>query len=189
MASPAAPNTVFGINILLHVFVLFTFLVVFYIVVVTKLETDAIHHQVKRALDSNLKLAFASADMTTDGQFKSAVQALDSVGVLDRLTIAFSVPDPANTEANKGLFQTAISACIALFLVIATFVFALSWLCKKKVYFPALLRENFIVFGLVGLVEILFFLAIALSFVPEVPSTLLKSIVDSFQKHVKAAAS
>ena len=47
----ASPNFIFGFNALLHVFILTAFLVIFYQVVVTKLDTDAIKSELTHTLN------------------------------------------------------------------------------------------------------------------------------------------
>jgi len=175
-----SPNFIFGVNALLHVFILTTFLVVFYKLVVTKLETKAIDNQLRSALNKSLPGMFVLLDASSGNTLKPALQSLKSNGALGKLQLLYSTPDPSTTSYNSWLFRCAFVVVGALFLLVLT-VILLTQLFNININLTAILRENAVLFLAIGLVELGFFLKIALKYVPAAPSFLSQQVIDSLQ--------
>lgn len=181
----ASSNIIFGVNALLHVFILTTFLVVFYKFYVTKLETDAIHKQLRNMLNKTLPDMFASADSASDQKFKTAVQKMKESGILDKLQQLYAENDPTVTTYNSWLFTSAFITILGLFLLLFVAVFLLTTICGLDIHFGAIVRENIVLFIAIGLAEFLFFTKIALHFVPAAPSYMTQQLTDTLQKEFK----
>lgn len=180
----ASPNTIFGVNALLHVFILTAFLVVFYKVFVTKLETEAIHGELKKMLDKTLPDMFDKAEAAT-GTFKSAVQNMQSSGLLDKMDEATSKEDPQVTSYNNWLFVSSFLVILGLFVLLVATVILLTSICGLDIHFAAIIRENIVLFMAIGIAEFLFFTRIALHFVPASPSYMTQQLTTSLQNQFK----
>jgi len=176
----ASPNFLFGFNALMHVFILTTFLVIFYKLVVTKLETSAIDSQLTHALNKSLPDMFVQLDTASDNTLKPILQTLKTNGTLGNLQTLYAMPDPATTSYNSWLFTSAFIVIGALFMLVMT-VILLTWLFDVNINLAAVLRENTALFIAIGVVELVFFLKIALKYVPAPPSYLNQQVVDTIK--------
>jgi hypothetical protein len=175
----APPNFIFGFNALLHVFILTAFLVIFYQVVVTKLETDAIKSELTRTLNKSLPQLFA--DIDTGDTLKSFLNNLQQTDILDKFEILYSKPDVATTSWNSWLFLAAYGVIGGLFLIVVTVVFV-TWIFGIDIHLVALLRENTTLFIAIGIVELVFFLTIALKYAPAPPSYLMQEVAKAVKR-------
>lgn len=175
----ASANFIFGFNALLHVFILTAFLVIFYQVVVTKLETEAIKSELTHTLNKNLPQMFAELD--ANNNFKPFLRNLQQTDILDKFEKLYSKPDPSTVSWNSWLFLAAYGVVGSLFLIVVTVVF-MTWLFDIDIKLTALLRENATLFIAIGVVELVFFLTIALKYAPAPPSYLTQEVANAFKK-------
>ena len=175
----ASPNFIFGFNALLHVFILTAFLVIFYQVVVTKLETDAIKSELTHTLNKSLPQLFANID--TDDTLKSFLRNLQQTDILDKFETLYSKPDPSTISWNSWLFLVAYGVIGGLFLVVVTVVLV-TWTFGIDIHLVALLRENTTLFIAIGIVELVFFLTIALNYAPAPPSYLTQEVANAIKR-------
>jgi hypothetical protein len=176
----APENFIFGLNALLHVFILTAFLVIFYQVVVTKLETDAIKNELTRTLNKSLPQMFAEID-DQDNTLKSFLRNLQQTNILDKFETLYAKPDPSTTSWNSWLFLAAYGVVGGLFLVVLTVV-VVTWLFDIDIKLAALLRENATLFIAIGIVELVFFLTIALKYAPAPPSYLTQEVANAIKR-------
>lgn len=177
----ASQNAIFGINVLMHVFVLTAFLVVFYKFYVTKLEVSAIHGQIQTVMDSTLPDFFERANTSSGGTFKSAMIKLKSGGVLDRLRTEYAKPDALTVTYNNGLFRSAFIVVFGILALVIVSVFLMSTICGQNIHFYEILRENIVLFSAIGVAEFIFFTHIALHYSPALPSEMNKELIDGLR--------
>ena len=173
-------NFIFSVNALLHIFILTTFLVIFYKIVVTKLESEAIESEIASALNKSLPAIFADLDTDAQDKLSPILHKLQDTGSLDKLEELYSEPDASTTSYNSWLFTACYLVVGALFIIIVT-VFLLTWKFDVDIKLGGLLRENAALFLAIGLVELVFFLTIALKFAPAEPSYLNQQLVNALQ--------
>lgn len=177
----APPNIIFGVNALLHVLILTTFLVVFFKYYVTKLEKAAIQHELEKAIKNELPAVFRQADSASGNAFKAAVQGMKSSGLFDTMKNTYAMEDPEVTIHNKGLFTSSFIVIIALFLLTALAVFILYKVSNLDIHFLSLLRENAILFIGIGIAEFMFFTKIALHYIPAPPSYMSQQFINTLK--------
>lgn len=98
----------------------------------------------------------------------------------------FSNNNITREKVNSQLFSEIkiINFLLILFLII--FVGTLNFAGKLTMTdFGYILLENIITFIFVGIVEIIFFLNIALKFIPTPPSLIFKSLIESLKKNLQ----
>lgn len=170
-------NVNFFINAIVHVFILLTILSVFFFVYVSQLAKNKFHSELSDVVDDNLNPALQKADK--DGYIK---QLLQSMGPnLSQAAEYFNKENDATTIENKWLMYTTIIIIVGLLLLTIAILAIIKLFCHK-IPFTAILRENIILFTLVGTVEVLFFLYIAKNFVPTKPSLVMQTVVDTLKK-------
>jgi hypothetical protein len=167
--------TSFALNVLLHVLILFTLLSVLYATYISKVETDAFKSEIKSAIGDNLPKTLAANDK--DGAFRKVLQGAP----LDTLAKLYAKPERATTVYNKWLFRTMAIVVTGIVLTTAIVMLFLYFSCNQCVPFWTILRDNAIVFLLIGVVEFLFFMTIARRFIPSPPSLMLRRVYDDLK--------
>lgn len=168
----------YGINLALHITILFGVLSGLFILYISRIETGVIQDELHDAISDNLS---TSLNNLSDADKLNLKLALKTVP-LDQLIKLNSKPSEAVTEHNKMLF--ILVGAINLFLIISVVIVVgiLAGSCGQCVPIGKLLIENFIIFGCVGVVEFLFFYFIVLHYVPVPPSLMFQSVINGLKK-------
>ncbi len=176
-----------ALNISLHVFILFVFLVVFYFVYAEGLEQKSINRelhsvinsQVNSVLDSFKKASGSKSDLAK--RFVPSRQSLQKIS--DRLETESK--DTEKTEwikkNNMDLKTTAVIIALGLCLLFFVQWIIYRFVFKRDIHMKHVLIENLVLFSIIGGIEYLFFTKIATHFVPVMPDTLSTSVVDRVQ--------
>lgn len=176
----APRNFVLGFNALLHVFILFTFLVIFYKVIVVKLETDAIEGEVKHALNQSVPDLLLDLDETSNGSLKKILQSLEETGALKKLQDLYAKPDRETVTYNWWLFTASFIVAGTLSLLVVV-VIGMAWFFDIDIKLAEKIRENAALFIGIGIVELVFFLQVALKYIPAPPSYLNQQVIDALK--------
>lgn len=177
-----------ALNISLHIFILFVFLVVFYFAFAAGLEQKSINNELHSVINSQISSVldgFKKASGSKSGVATKFVPSRESLKkVSDRLETESK--DTNRTEwirkNNNDLKTTAaviaLSLCLLFFIqwIVYRFVFN-----KEDIHMKHVLLENLILFSIIGVIEYLFFTKIATHFVPVMPDTLSTSVVERVQ--------
>jgi len=161
-------------DILIHVSILALVLTVFFWTVIQPIA--------KRAIDKELNTGInkifdkINIQIPEDSSIKSAACV-----ALKELNTKYSKPDVATESKNKWLLGANIMAVCILFATLAGAWLTLFYSCKKKVSLGLLIRENILLFGIIGLVEAAFFIFAAQKFVPVPPSTMGTMFIKKMQ--------
>jgi len=172
------PYVAFFLNCLVHAFILFTILSVFFIVYISRLEEKTFRKEIGSLLGQQIQQALDSLSPQDTRSFQSALENFD----LEKLQAMYTGPDPTVKNNNKWLLSltyTIIGVVIG-FVVILSLVLYFS--CRMCVHFKDILVENVVIFVIVGAVEICFFLFIASQYSPVKPSTMTTTLIQSLQK-------
>jgi ABC-type multidrug transport system fused ATPase/permease subunit len=176
-------NTMYTtLNITLHILILYSFLTVFFVFYVSKAETQAFTGEFQNIIDENLTEALKKADVEAQGQVKKALQ--DIQPLLQGLHNVYSKPSQINVINNKWLFTMAYSIIFVLLLAFTIMVGTLKYSCNTCIPLSHLIKENLLVFVVIGIAEFLFFTRIAAKFIPVPPSLLITSLVDRVKQNL-----
>ena len=179
-----------GINITLHVLILFTFLTILYFFVIAPLEKDAFEKEIKDQIKSSLneQLSELRDDSEVDRKlctiinYKTKDENGNEVLVIDELLNELSTSSTEITEHNKWITGVAIAIVSILTIGLIFYVNTLSKTCCKQMNIGYIIKENIITFIFIGLVEYLFFTQVAFKYIPAPPSTLVNSLIDNFKE-------
>ena len=155
----------------LHFLILFIILNLLFWVVITSVSKKAIYDEVTGNLKTPMKILI---DKLSNDQ-KSILASLP----YDNLKNIYKEKNTVVTVNNNNLLNLTIILIVLIFL----FVFALAIIYSKKKnedmpIFSHILTENMFVFLFVGLIEMIFFLTIAVNFVPSLPSHIITTSKD-----------
>ena len=161
----------FSINLLCHVFILLTFLTIFFFKYIAGLTESHIDSELKSLVqDQTDKLL----DFIDEKDTRQVIR-WDIVSVYADKLINESKDNLAFvTENNKNLYDNSMCALFMMGLVIvvliAYFVFRGANLRLKFI-----LMENLVIFAFVGMIEIYFFMNIASKYIPVLPDDAVKA--------------
>jgi hypothetical protein len=178
-------NTSLLLNSLVHVLILFSFLTIFFMFVVSGLERDAIDGQVKELIDTNMGPAIEKAD--TDGALKKVLEKMSDAGVLKTLEEEYDSPSQDTVDWNNWVFYFNKTVLASLIILVGTVLYTLSQSCGMCPNYAHLFWENLIIFGAIGTVEYLFFMNIAKNYVPVAPSFMEKQLVDDLKNELASS--
>lgn len=174
---PVASTLQFGINIGLHVLILFTFLTAFFILFVSKLSTDTFNNEIGGLIDKNVGNMIDTMDPTTRTNLALYMKNVP----IDKAIARFQQPSDFVAEHNKWVKWASIGAAIIGLCLIVIVISLLYKNCGQCMPLGRIVMENMVVFAFVGVVEYLFFVNVAFKFVPAPPSLLVNSMVDQFK--------
>lgn len=182
VCAPISTTMYTVLNITLHILILYSFLTAFFVFYVSKAETQAFTDEFRNIIDENLTEALKKADVDAHGQVKKALQ--DVQPLLTSLHNVYSKPSAVNVTNNKWLFTMAYGIIFVLLLAFTVMVGTLKYSCNTCIPLGHMLKENLLVFIVIGLAEFLFFTRIASKFIPVPPSLLITSLVDRVKQNL-----
>jgi len=175
------------IDVFVHIIILLTVISVFYFVMIAPLESKELTEQITNQIDSNMNTVYANINKDTDNIFNDIVKKLNTpsaegASTLDIMSEYYSKPDESTQNWNLiPLFGTII-VLIALLGGFFAIWGTLTQSCNKCVPVGRILVENIVLFGLIGIIEAIFFMFIAKQYVPVKPSYFINETLSSLKK-------
>lgn len=167
----------FGTNIVVHIIFLFTILAFLFMLVISKISSDAINNELSELVNQNID---KQLDKLTPEQKKFIKEKIKYTG-LDKLSELYSVEDKTRKINNYFVYST-VKITMILLLVIFIVIVAVSRLLCHKLPLRSILVENLIIFTGVGIVEFAFFKYIILKYIPVEPSFMTKHLLKTIKK-------
>ncbi len=161
----------FSINLLCHVFILLTFLTIFFFKYIAGLTESHIDSEMQSLVQEQTDQLLTLVD---EKDTRKLIR-WDFVSVYADKMI-FESKDNLSfiTENNKNLYDNSMCALLMMGLVIvvlvAYFVFR-----GVNLRLKFILMENLVIFAFVGMIEIYFFMNIASKYIPVLPDDAIKS--------------
>jgi hypothetical protein len=174
-------NINFAINIAIHVFILFCFLSVFFIMYITKLAKASFDKEIKHPIADGIGKQFEKLSVEDKNKLKNITKYLD----FDSLIAYYDTPTKDYIVNNKWIDIVTIMINVFLVLLIVVAYIFVRKSCNQCVPIGSIIGENLIIFGFIGVVEFMFFKHVAVKFIPVKPSVLVKSSIDSIKKNVE----
>lgn len=159
----------------LHIWILFTFLAIFFFAYISKMETEAFQDQFSDMVENQMPVLLAQADAATGGAVKKIIQ--NNSPILDILTRTYDKPDPVVVAYNRWLMLATFATSFVLLVLLISGLMIRWNSCQATVPLAKLLVKNAIVFLLVGFIEFAFFWFIGKKYVPAKPSQLISDII------------
>ena len=156
---------VFGVDIMIHVLILFTIIGVFFMTYTSKLEQKAINGQMEDAISKGL-----------DKIKKKTVEGDEQI--IANVKRRLSKPNAASTTNNTWLFKSIIQTNVFLLLLSVTTIYLIKYQCNMCFDLTHILLMNVITFSFIGIVEYLFFVNVGLKYIPSKPSTISTTVFD-----------
>ena len=154
---------------------------------IAPLESKELTEQITNQIDSNMNTVYTNINKDTDNIFNDIVKKLNTpdgkgASTLDIMSEYYSKPDESTQNWNLiPLFGTII-VLIALLGGFFAIWGTLTQSCNKCVPVGRILLENIVLFGLIGVIEAVFFMFIAKQYVPVKPSYFINETLSSLKK-------
>lgn len=181
MISPEEAH--YGVNLGFHIWILFTFLTILFFTFISRKEKDSVTKELNSAIDDNVPDVLDSIDKMS-GEFGIPVNWSKVNTMAENIKKKYNGPDPDIEKHNKGLIKTAVLICAGLLLVLICAVLYFTYYKKFDIHIKTILIENFFIAVFVGLIELLFFLNIALKYSPVTTSDMINQLVDRSEYHI-----
>jgi len=157
-------------NYFVHSFILLTFLSLFFIFFVSKLEKNAFIEEITNLID----LAMKSLNIKLPFNLPNNLNINNIINI-------FSKPDETTTMYNNLLIHSLLIVNIILWTGLIIILAILKYYNWEELELGTIALENFLIFSCVGIVEYLFFTQIAFKFVPVEPSFIKSQITKILQ--------
>ena len=171
MDSELKKPTYVGLNITVHIIILFSFLSLFFFLYVSKIEEQAFKDEIGDVIQKNIESAL---EKRRDVALPIVQKA---VPFLEYAKVQHSGPEEASLKQNFFVKFSAGFTVLLLVGICLSIILTLTYDCNKHVPVTEILLENTATFILVGMLEFLFFTRIAMKFVPAPPTLMLKTIL------------
>lgn len=163
-----------GVNIALHMWILFIFLTVFFFAFITKTERKAVRSELSNIIKKETPIVMENIDKAA-GDYVP----WDKVNEMaEKIKSRYKGEDPLINQHNKKLLKTVIIICGASLLIIVGVILYFTMYLKYDIGLKEILSETFLITVLVCIVESVFFLHVALKFVPVTTADLLSDLID-----------
>lgn len=167
-----------SINILLHMFILFSFLTIFYFVYISNLEKNTIRHLVKKMIykevDSILN-NIQSQGLQIDKKMLNMI-----ANKIDKTQIQGDI------NHNNKLRRNAIIIILVIVVVITLLVLYYKFRLGYNLNMNYIIIMNIVVFVLIGIVEYIFYTNIALKYTPVKQSDISSSVIEDISNYIEA---
>jgi hypothetical protein len=180
------PTDLLIVDIFVHVIILLSILLIFFVYIIAPLETKELTQQIKSQIDTNIPILLEKGGPG----LHTALVGIDKSQVFDTMIDYYDRPDEANVYRNRTPILSAIIVLISLSMGFLAIWAVLKVSCRKRIPVGQILLENILLFGFIGIIEYVFFQEIATKYIPTKPSFLidqtLQSLKDKFSKSVKS---
>lgn len=179
-------------DMIVHAFILFMFLLILHMIVISKTQTDAIQHEIKQIISrifSNIKqsrmfsLIYQNQVYNNMQSYHNYMQKVnpETVSFLEQHLDKNAKPSRETIINNQWLYFTGFLYIIFLLVLLVT-IFLTSMYFGHMIPIEHIFLKNMILFLFVGIIEYEFFTRIISKYVPLKPSDAIRFLNESIQK-------
>jgi hypothetical protein len=172
MDSDLKKSTYVGLNITVHIIILFSFLSLFFFLYVSKIEEQAFKDQIGDVIETNVQSILEKRREYALPLVKNAMPFLQYAQK------QHSQPEQVSEKQNMLVKFSAGFVVLMLIGISLSIILTLTFDCGKHVPVTEILLENTATFVLVGIIEFLFFTKIAMKYIPAPPTLMMKTIIN-----------
>ena len=176
-----------GVDIFLHILILFTFLTLFFFFYISVLEKQNLDNTTNNLITQNTENVL---DQMNEWQNKlNTLNPNLNVNIdwnklntlSDNMINDYYKETPEIKDNNDKLFKGSIIAIICLFMLFTSVVIILKFIFKYDIDLKHILIMNIIIFSITGLMEFLFFQFIASKYVPVNPTDVSEEVIQQIK--------
>lgn len=177
---PSSNKENFIIDAFVHVIILCIVLSIFFFAVISPLEKDNLQSEIDNQIDDGLKDSINSLDPQNKQTVKDTIT--NNEELLKKIKKLYDNPSDEVILYNQSITNINITIIISLILILITISVILKLSCNKCVSLGKMVVENLFLFSMIGIMEYLFFVNIAMNYIPVKPSYMKTIIVDKLNK-------
>jgi hypothetical protein len=182
MVSPKQAH--YGINLTLHIWILFTFLTIFFFTYITRKEIDTITRELNSAIDKNIPVVMDNID-SYDKKVGGKIKWGQVNNIAKKIEEKYDNKlDPEINVHNKKLIKISIIICVVLFLIVISAILYFTLYKKYDIGLGTIILENFFIAVFIGIIEALFFLNVALKYSPVTTADMVTQIINRTEYNV-----
>lgn len=173
-----------GINLGFHILILFTFLTIFFFTFIAQKERDAVTKELNNVINKNVPAVMDNIDKMNKrlGNKLDWGQVNDMANKIEEKY--GNKPDPSIDAHNKRLIKIAVIICGCLLLILIGAIVYFTVYKKMDIGLGTILLENFVIAVLIGIIEAVFFLNVALKYSPVTTSDMMNQLIDRAEYHI-----
>ena len=172
----------YGVNIGLHVVILFTFLTIFFFAYAASLEKKNVDKSLKNIIKDqteNFLTQIDNWDKKLSPSSKYPTIKWNNVNnMAGNLILNSQGENPKIEKNNKDLKKFGIGFIILLFIILIIVILYLIFVKKYKIHIGSIIIENLVIFSFVGAIEYFFFTHIATKYIPVTPDFVSTTLLD-----------
>lgn len=177
----------FGINIALHVFILYTFLTLFFIFFVSRLTKQHVGNAMENAVEDNSTEFLKTID-DWDKKIDPTGKGYIDWNAVDKVAKDMEAKsnryDPTIPDHNQKLLTGAVITVGVMFGIILIAILYYRFYKNYDINLKGVLVENIVIFTFVGVIEFLFFYYIALKYIPVTPNVVSETVISRLQENL-----
>lgn len=172
-----------GLNIGFHVWILFTFLTIFFFKFITRRERETITHELNSEIKNQVKVIL---DNVVSGyEYIGEEPDWDAINqIATNIEKKYNGKDPEIDIHNQKLLNLAIGISVGIFALLIGFILYFGVYKEYNLKLKDVLIDNVVIAIFVGIIELLFFLKVALNFSPITKSEMITDIIDRTQHNI-----
>lgn len=172
-----------SVDIALHVFILFTFLTLFFFLNVSKLEKQSIDDTTNNLINDQANSFLNELDkwdkkLNTNINWKN----VDKIAINMQEKYKDKVPYIENN--NNNLLKNSIIIIIIIFILLIAFIIFIKYYTNIDLKLKHIIISNIIVFSITGFIEYLFFTQVATKYVPFTPDFTSKTVLERIKYNI-----
>ncbi len=176
-----------GIDIFLHVLILFSFLTIFFFAYISKLEKQNLDDTVNNLVIDKTNNVLSQIDIwqkKLEPQVKINIDWVQLNNISQKMIETSKNETPEIKKNNQQLFRNSIIAIIVLFILFIGITVVLKYVFHFKIDLKHILIMNLVVFSITGLIEFLFFNFVASKYVPVVPTDISGEVINTIKTKI-----
>lgn len=181
MVSQSQAN--YNVNISLHIFILFTFLTIFYFLFASKLAANTINNQMGKVVNEEVENILNQTDKWSE-KLNIEINWKEVKIITDKISEESKDDRREILNKNKNLRILGIMTISGLFVVTLMMYLYFKFVKKYDINLRGIIRENLIIFSIIGVMEFLFFTKIVSNYIPVTPDFVAINILDRIKYHI-----
>ena len=172
-----------SVDIALHVFILFTFLSIFFFAYISKLEKQNINDTTNSVINEQTDKFLNELD-NWDKKINIGINWKN----VDKLAIDMQNENNKNVtyieDNNKNLLKTSIIIIVVIFILLIASIIFIKYYTKYDLKLKHIIITNIIIFSITGFIEYLFFTLVATKYTPFTPDFTAKTVLDRIKYNI-----
>ena len=182
MISPEQAH--YGINLGFHIWILFTFLTIFFFTFIARKEKETVTRELNSAISKNVPSIMDNID-NMDKSIGNKVDWSKVNKMANKIEEKYgNKPDPNIDAHNNKLIKISIIICSVLLVVLIGAIVYFTVYKNMDIGLGIILLENLCIAIFVGIIEAIFFLNVALKYAPVTTSDMMNQLIDRTEYHI-----